>query len=239
MKALVLAAGKSTRIAALAGDLPKPLLEINGVPVLARNLKLLAAHGVRDVWVNLHHRPDEIRRRIGDGQAWGVKVSYSLEKEILGTAGAVKNLEGEFSGGTFLVLYGDNFTDCDLTSLLKQHRDKAAAVTIAAFDFGQGAHSGIAGGRIVADDQDRILRFAEGREAQEAGSPWVNAGAYALEPPVLGRIPRGFSDFGRDVFPQLLKEGVPMNLYRHAGFCLALDTPEAFERARKLAGVLP
>src|SRR3989338_7844660 len=101
MKALVLAAGKSTRISTVAGDVPKPLLKLNGIPILVYNLKLLQTHGVKNVLINLHYRGDMIKSEIGDGEKWGARVQYSEEKELLGTAGAVKKLEKEFKDGAF------------------------------------------------------------------------------------------------------------------------------------------
>ena len=82
-KAVVLAAGKSSRIAPLAGTVPKPLLEIGGQPILVRNLRWLAESEIEEVWINLHYRPEAIRERIGDGCGLGLQVNYSYEPEIL------------------------------------------------------------------------------------------------------------------------------------------------------------
>lgn len=232
-KALVLAAGKSTRIATVAQGRPKPLLEIGGAPVLGHNLALLARHGVRDVWINLHHEAQMVRDAVGDGSRWGVRVEYSFEETLLGTAGAVKKLEASLATGTFLVLYGDNFTNADLTALLTQHRATGAAVTIAVFDVATAGHSGIAGGTVQVDGAGRIERFVEGRGAMEA-SRLVNAGIYAIDPSVAAEIPAGFSDFGRDVFPRLLAAGRHLHAFVLDGFCLALDTPDSYAQAHRI-----
>lgn len=232
-KALVLAAGKSTRISAVAQGRPKPLLEVGGAPVLGHNLALLARHGVTDVWINLHHEPQAIHAAVGDGAQWGVSVSYSHEDPILGTAGAVRKLARDLGAGTFLVLYGDNFTNCDLTALLAYHRAAAAVATIAVFDATTAGHSGIAGGTVQVDSGGRVERFVEGPEAIQV-SRLVNAGIYALEPSVLDSIPDGFSDFGKDIFPRLLAGHQPVSAFVMNGFCLALDTPESYERARRI-----
>ena len=100
--AVLLAAGKSTRIATVAEGVPKPLLPVQGEPILVRNVRWLAAGGVRDIWVNLHYRGDLIRSVLGDGSIWGVQVHYSEEPTILGTAGAVRRLLSSL-GETFLV----------------------------------------------------------------------------------------------------------------------------------------
>ena len=232
MKALVLAAGKGARIARTAKGVPKPLLEIAGKPVLVHNLLLLARHGVRKVWINLHEKPEKIRKKIGDGRRWGVRVSYSHEPALLGTAGAARRLLRDLGPGSFFVLYGDNYTDCDLSELAGFHRARRPAVTVAAFDPKRNPNSGIAGGRMIVGRHGRVRRFVEGSPLQGG---WVNAGVYAVDPKALKDRPEGFSDFGHDVFPDLLRKGKKIYAYRMKGFCLALDTPAAYRAARKAA----
>ena len=229
-KALILAAGKSTRIAQTAGGIPKPLLPIKGEPVLVHNLKLLKKHGVKEAWINLHFMADAVRECVGDGSRWGVAVRYWHEREILGTAGALKNLEREFKDGAHYVVYGDNYTDCDLTEIMEQHKKKDAAATVAVFDPAKNPNSGIAGGKIKVGTEGSIEEFNEGGK----DGNWVNAGIYALEPSVMDIIPKGFSDFGKDVFPALLKNKKKIQAYPIKGFCFAVDTPESYERAQAL-----
>ncbi|NOX54120.1 MAG: nucleotidyltransferase family protein [Planctomycetes bacterium] len=232
MRALLLAAGRSTRIASVTGGRPKPLLEIDGGTVLERNLRWLASSGIREIWINLHYRPEEIQRTIGDGGQYGVTVRYSFEPELLGTAGAVRKLQ-EVWNDTFFVVYGDNLVRFDLAGLLAAHRHQGALATIALFDRSRHVHTGIAGGRVKLNDDGRIVEFQEG--AGDGYSTLVNAGVYALEPQVVSAIPsEGPSDFGRDVFPRLLQE--KQELFGHLidGYCLGLDTPESYQRAMNL-----
>ena len=236
MKALVLAAGKSTRISKEAADLPKPLLRLRSLPVLVHNLELVKKHGIEEVWINLHYKPEMIKSEVGDGRKWGIHVKYSEENELLGTAGALKNLENEFKDETFLVLYGDNFTNCDLTLLVREHKKSRPAGTVAVFDRDKNVNSGIAGGRVEIRGDKTIEKFTEGNGP--ANSNWINAGIYAFEPGVFSHISSGFSDFGRDVFPSLLKKGLVLKAYEMNGFCLALDTPESYETAQRLASGL-
>lgn len=239
LKALVLAAGKSSRIASVADGIPKPLLKIQATPVLALNLKLLAEHGIKKVWINLHHQAELIQKEIGDGKKWGVSVAYSYEEALLGTAGAVKKLVGEFSDQPFLVLYGDNYTNCDLTALLKHHRKSKAIGTLAVFDERKNLHSGIAGGHIFANKRGTVEKFFEGKMSGSKSSTLVNAGIYAFQPEIIRYIPEGFSDFGKDIFSAILKKGLKLALYKMSGFCLALDTPEAYLNAQKLSMRIP
>jgi NDP-sugar pyrophosphorylase family protein len=231
MKALVLAAGRSTRIRPVAGDLPKPLLPILGRPILDRTLTWLAASGIDDVWINLHYRGEQIRRSIGAGERFGLRVRYSEEDPILGTAGAVAKLRREWTD-TFLVVYGDNLVRFTLDRLLDRHRAGKFVATLALFDCRQNPHTGIAGGRVLLGRDDRVQSFVEGA-ADDA--PLVNAGVYALEPGVTDWIPEGqFSDFGRDVFPRLLAEDVPVGGLVIDGYCLGLDDPESMARGLEL-----
>jgi mannose-1-phosphate guanylyltransferase len=230
--ALVLAAGRSTRIQAVAPDRPKPLIVVAGETVLERNLRRLAAAGVRDVWINLHYRGEQIEALVGDGARFGLCVQYSWEPTLLGTAGAAKKLEAALGAETFFVVYGDNLTALDLGALAAQHRARGAAATIAVFDCERIPNTGLAGGRVVLDAEQRVREFVEGGPAT---SPYVNAGVYTLEPGVLAAIPPGaFADFGRDVFPLLLGQGARVDAFPIDGYCLGIDTPEGLARANAL-----
>lgn len=231
--ALFLAAGKSTRIHPVTKGKPKPLLEIEGDPIIARNLRWLAAEGLRELYVNLHYEPDQIRGFVGDGSAFGVQVTYSEEPDILGTAGAVKNLEASFAKGPFMVIYGDNLMSFDLEALRKTHADSGATVTIALFDRNRHPHTGIAGGRVQMQGDGRITAFIEG--ATDDVSSLVNAGVYICEPEVLDHIPPAtFYDFGKEVFPALLEAGRPLQGHLISDYCLGIDTPQTYETALEL-----
>lgn len=228
--ALVLAAGRSTRISPVANGLPKPLLEIGGASLLGWNLSWLRAHGIADIWINLHHEAERIRAAVGDGAAWGVHVRYAFEAELLGTAGAWRALAEHWTG-TSLVIYGDNFMRFDLSALLDAHGQSGARATMAVFDPAVHACTGSAGGRARLSG-DRVVSF---EEDGVNGSAPINAGVYAVEPSVAAEIAPGFSDFGRDVLPRLAAAGtLCAHMLEAGGFCLGLDTPERFERAKQL-----
>jgi mannose-1-phosphate guanylyltransferase len=229
--ALVLAAGKSTRIAELAGGQPKPLLSIGGKPVIARTLDWLHESGVRNVWVNLHYRPNDIRSALGDGRRYGVTVNYSYEPEILGTAGAFRRLATEWRSTT-LVVYGDNLVRFDLTALQAAHQGSGAPVTVALFDPDVNVNSRIAGGRVAIDDSKRVVSFVEGATSD---ARLVNAGVYLAEPAVCASIGEGFQDFARDVFPALVQaRALQGYVMEPSGYCIGLDTPESYRTAEDL-----
>ena len=234
-KALVLAAGKSTRLRRVAPDVPKPLIDVGGRPVIEWNLVHLAEAGVECVWINLHYQGELIERAVGTGERFGLTIRYLREPEILGTAGSVKALERELGDGTFVVVYGDNLTSVDYLAMTRLHFATHALATLAVFDVRTTAHTGLAGGRVVVDETNRILGFEEGTSATW---PLVNAGVYLLEPRIMAKIPSvPFVDFGRDVFPALIGEAERLQAYTLSGYCLAIDTPEALERARHTLAV--
>lgn len=229
MKAMLLAAGEGRRLGSMTLDRPKPMLEIAGRPILEHNLRFLSRHGIRELIVNLHHCPEAIAQYFGDGSAWGVQISYSYEPALLGTAGAVANVSQHFNQ-TFIVLYGDNLTNCDLGRLIDFHKRKNATATVALFNREDATASGIA----EIDAGDRILRFLEKPRAEEVFSRWVNAGILVMEPAVLDFIPKGrASDFGREVLPALLAAGKPVYGYRMTEELWWVDSPEDLERTSR------
>jgi len=231
-EAIVLAAGKSTRIAPIAAGLPKPLMPVEGVSILVRNLRWLRGQGVGRVWINLHHQPQAIRDAMGDGSELGLEVIYVDEPKILGTAGAVQNIASRWTK-TAMVVYGDNLIQTDLAPLLAGHQRARAAVTVALFDRRLHPHTGIAGGRVELDGRGRILAFREG--AGDEVSPMVNAGIYLVEPEAVSLIPSGvFFDFGHDLFPAMLAAGRLIHGELITGYCLGLDTPESYREALRL-----
>jgi len=232
-RALVLAAGLGSRLRSVAGDLPKPLIPFGGAPVLAHNLRWLAGQGVSEVWINLHYAADAIRAEIGDGSAFGLKVTYVFEPELLGTAGALGNIR-QVATEPMLVVYGDSLVRCDLAALTERHAARGAEVTVALFDQDSHPHTGIAGGRVELASDGAIVRFVEG--GTDTGPALVNAGVYALSPSVLDLIPPGFSDFGKDVFPAMLAQGRRLDgwIIDEAGFCLGLDTPQSYANGTAL-----
>lgn len=230
MRAMVLCAGKGTRLGALCEDLPKPLLDIHGRPILDRILGNLARWGFREVVLNLHHLGGMIRTFVGDGSRWGVKVHCIDEPELAGTAGSVRDAAAWLAGPEpVLVHYGDVVTDQDLGELLRRHQAEAALATLLLHPR-PGSNS-----VVEVDDRWRIRRLLERPSAAEregVDSPWVNSGVYLLDPSVLAALPGpGPLDFPRDVFPAWIAQGrvfgVPLSGYR-----CAVDSAERLERAR-------
>lgn len=233
---LVLAAGKSERIQSIAKGLPKPLLKVGNQSVLERNLRRLAEQGVRQAWINVHYKPEAIYETIRDGAHLGLTVRYSIEPEILGTAGAARCLLPHWRR-ELLVVYGDSLISFDLHRLLSVHRESGAPITIGLFDRQVSAHTGIAGGRVTINGERRITSFREGGDQGGSGEGLVNAGVYLLEREIIKRIPPNlFFDFARDLFPALIADGLTLYAYVFGPdeFCLGIDTPEHFTAAQTI-----
>lgn len=203
MKAMILAAGKGTRLRPLTDNIPKPMVPLHGKPLLEYTIEWLKKYGVSEIAINLHHHGEVIVNHFGDGTKWNVRMIYSREKELLGTAGAIKRLSWFFDD-SFFVIYGDNLSDCNLSKLADFHHRKGGIGSVVLFKREDTSASGI----VQLNDDARIVRFLEKPDRGESFSNLVNAGIHVLEPSVLRYIPEGQPyDFGRELFPQLLTQG--------------------------------
>ena len=228
-KAVILAAGRGERLRPLTRHIPKPMLPINGRPLLDYLVGLLQLHGVREVAINLHHQPHVIHGYLGDGSRFGLRLTYSLEKRLLGSAGALRRLAG-FLDQTFFVLYGDVLTNLDLSRLADFHRAKGGPITMALYREKETSRCGIA----EVDSAGRVWRFEEKPSARVTGSGWAAAGVLVMEPWVLRFIlPKVPCDLGADLFPSLLREGVPIYGYRSAGYFLDVGSLERYLKAQR------
>jgi len=228
LKAMILAAGSGTRLMPLTALTPKPMLPIDGRPLLQHVVEYLVRSHVDHIVINLHHHPEVITNHFGDGHKWGVDIVYSYESQLLGTAGAVKKVSAIFNE-PFLVVYGDNLTNCKLDQLAKSHARNEASVTVALYRRNDVSESGVA----ELEGTDRIVRFVEKPRSTDVTSTWVNAGILMLQPEVLEMIPEErVCDFGRDVLPNLLVMGKRIYGYRMTtGEHLSwIDTPEDYKR---------
>lgn len=229
MKAVILAAGKGERLGDVTWHLPKPMIQFRGKPILEHNIALCRKFGATDIYINTHHLPDLIRRHFGDGSRWGVRIEYSYEPELLGTAGAIKYFERNLSGEPFFVLYGDNYSDYDLGALRDLQAEYNALAVIAFHWREETSASGVA----EFDEKGRILKFIEKPKPGESKSHWVNAGIYYFRPEILQHLPEGYSDFAADIFPMLMSKHVPLFGVCRSTDVRAFDTPEMLRASMK------
>ncbi len=234
MKAMVLAAGKGTRLFPLTGQIPKPLAPVADVPIIEHIFDLLARHGVVEAYVNVHHLADTFLETYGEEtHINGTTVRLSREDKLTGTAGGVKHLAGIASTGgfneTFIVVSGDALTDIDLKELLAFHKEKGALATIALRRVYDTSEFGV----VEVDEEGNILSFQEKPDPREAVSTLANTGIYVFEPEVLEYIPEGtFFDFAKDVFPRLLEEGEKFVGCEGQFYWSDIGTLEAYRQAQ-------
>ncbi|MDO8715191.1 MAG: sugar phosphate nucleotidyltransferase, partial [Dehalococcoidales bacterium] len=238
IKAMVLAAGKGTRIGHLNPATPKVLLPVGGIPMIYHTLAWLKSHGVSQVAINLHHLGTRVTDCVGDGSRFSVAVSYSHEETLQGTAGGVKKM-APFFYDTFVVIYGDILTDLDLTAMIRFHRERKSVATLALFEAPNPREVGI----VEIDTAGRVLSFVEKPQSpipspqSLAPSPQLANGAvYILEKTVLDYIPdNSFCDFGHDVFPRLVAAGLPLYGYplTESDYLIDIGTPAKYHQANE------
>lgn len=227
MKAILLAGGQGTRLKAVTGDLPKPLVPLLGRPLAEHILRLLVRHGFTEVCAALHYRPETVKEAMGDGSAWGIRLEYRIEERELGTAGAVKHCADFIGGEDVLVISGDAACDLDLGELMRRHRERNAAVTLALHRDAAPLRFGLA----VTDERDAVRAFVEKPAWSQVVSDLVNTGIYVLSPRALKAIPadRPF-DFARELFPLLLRRGELLLGLPLEGYWCDVGTPLSYYR---------
>jgi histidinol-phosphate phosphatase family protein len=198
--AVVLAGGKGTRLASAFPDLAKPMVPVDGLPIAEHLVRTYAAQGVRRFIFTLGYRGDQLRAHFGDGSAWGVSVEYFEEREPLGTAGALAELQDELGAAPFWVFYADTLSSVDLSRMEAHHRANCADATLLVHPNDHPYDSDL----VDAEPTGRVRAvFGKPHPADREVRNVVNAALYLLEPSMLREIPRGVaSDFGRDLFPK-------------------------------------
>ena len=162
MKAVIIAGGLSIRLRPLTNDTPKPMIEVAGQNILERALEQLKKAGVVDIILNTHYLADKISDYFGDGSKFGLKIKYFYEKDLVGTAGAIKRLEEKLKE-PFLVIYGDNVFNMDFGKILSIPFDAGSLALIALFDRNINANSGAVGHVVEIDDMGFVKGFWERR----------------------------------------------------------------------------
>jgi len=227
LTAFVLAAGKGSRLGACSGDLPKPLMEVAGTPVLEWILVDLGRQGFSQVVMNVSWQAARITEFCGDGSRFGCRITYSHEIALLGTAGGVKKMEDSLSD-PFLVVYGDTLREIDYAHLILTYVEKQADAIIALHRVDANSQSGI----VDLDPSSRIMGFVEKPVMIKDGS-LGNAGVYVMSKRCLAHLEAGQpADFSYDVFPRLLADSFRIYGMEVEGMVLDIGTPERLRNAR-------
>lgn len=235
MKAVVLCAGMGTRLGHLTKTIPKPMLPLNGRPLLAYTLNYLMQFDIREIAINVHFFPEQIINYFKDGHSYGVQLYYSHEEKLLGTAGAMVKLAPWLAGAEdFLVLYGDILTDQNISLLIDKHHKEQSFATLL-------LHKRKKSNSIVKmDDSGRITCFKERPSEEERkhllkdnDEVWINSGAQVLSKEALDYIVKvGAFDLPRDVYCNVVNSeqisGMPLT-----GFRIAIDSPGRYHEAEQ------
>jgi NDP-sugar pyrophosphorylase family protein len=207
MKAVILAAGFGTRLWPLTEDRTKPAIPFLNRPLIAYAVDYLAAYGIRDIIINLHHQPESIRRALGDGSALGVKIHYSFEEEILGTSGAIDRVRDELLDDDFIVINGKIVTDIDLRAAMREHKEHEAIATLVLKENIAREHFSI----VEIDGRRRVTHFAGFPEAVIAEASATDVGSGLLK---LDNAPLMFT--GIQVLSPRIFDYVPRNCFSHS-----------------------
>lgn len=216
MQAILLSGGFGKRLKPLTDYLPKPMIPICNYPIIEWQIKYFKKFGIKDILVCVGYRADQVIKHL-EGKNLGVRLQYSVEKEPLGTAGAVKKASKIIDTDSFFVANGDVLTNLNLDQL-KKHPNSVAVIPLRT-SFG-----------IVHLNEEKIERF---EEKPEMFNYWMNAGIYYLNKEILGHIPnRG--NLESTTFPALAKNG-QLNAIRYDKvFWKSIDSYKDMEECESL-----
>ena len=219
MKAMVLCAGKGTRVQPITFSVPKPMINIINKPILSFILEHLKNEGIDQVVVNTSYLSNTIESYFGDGVDHGLSVSYSYEGSLVdgelrgiavGSAGGMKRIQDRsgFFDETFIVLCGDAIIDLNIRELVRFHKERGSVATIASLNIPREEVDKY--GIIVSDPDGKISSFQEKPTPELAQSTLANTGIYVFEPEIFDYIPSATEfDIGSELFPLLIEQAVP------------------------------
>ena len=227
MKAVIMAGGFGTRIQPLTSNMPKPMIPLANRPIMIHIVELLKKHGITDLVMLLYHQPDVIKNFFRDGADFGVKITYVIPMQDMGTAGAVKCAE-EYLDERFMVISGDLLTDFNLKKVIDFHVDHKAIATITLTPVKDPLQFGV----VVTNREKRITQFLEKPGWAEVISDTINTGIYVLEPEIFQYIPEGENfDFSQDLFPFLLENKFPLFGYPIKGYWRDIGNTDSYREA--------
>lgn len=232
MKAVIMAGGKGTRISSIASDIPKPMIKIEGIPVLEREIECLRTQGFIDIIITVSHLGNIIMDYFGDGskispvtgKPFGVKIEYYFEEQPLGNAGALFKIRDKLTDD-FLLLNADSLFDIDFNRFVAYHRSKGGLVTLFTHPNSHPYDSGL----IIADDNGAVVKWL----AKEDVRPKyyrnrVNAGLHIISPELLERkIDTPKIDLDRQILKPLANTG-KMFVYDSPEYVKDMGTPDRF-----------
>jgi NDP-sugar pyrophosphorylase family protein len=235
---MILAAGLGTRLRPLTDRSPKPLLPVAGRPIIEYTLGWVAAAGVRQVMINLHHHGELIRQALGDGERFGVAIRYSEEPVILGTGGGLKRAERFFEDEPFLVVNADILTAFDPRVVISAHHAARPLATLVVRRDPDVARYGPLG----IDEHGRVRRFlGRGRPSASRLEDVMFTGIHVIEPRVLADIPPDTFAPITDAYIAIVERGEPIHAVVTDAPWIDIGTPDRYEEAERLVaeGLIP
>ncbi len=198
MKAVILCGGKGTRLRPYTHTLPKPMLRLGRKPLLQYIVEYLVREGVTEAVMTVGHMKEQIIDYFGDGKQFGLKITYSVEENELGTAGSVKNALKKFNAGDdFFILMGDQLTSLELKKMMDYHQKNGGVLTMGLKQTGIPFQYGTA----EISESNEVVGFQEKPIMQNL----INVGIYAANKRVINYLPEK-GDFALNVFPSLMKD---------------------------------
>ena len=232
MQAVIMAGGKGTRLAAITKDeIPKPMVPINGKPLLLWQVEELKSHGIHDVIMVIGHLGSKIQEYFGDGSQFGVSITYIIEDTPLGTAGAFFYLKKYLTENPFLLVFGDVYFSIDIGRMEAFHREHASIATLFVHPNSHPADSDL----VVLAQDSQILRFDSKHNVRDY---WydncVNAGFYILDRSICDFISKPEKkDLEKDILSTLVNEGAAVYGYRSSEYIKDIGTVERIAQAEK------
>jgi NDP-sugar pyrophosphorylase family protein len=231
--AVILAGGLGTRLRAAYATGPKSMAPVGGRPFLDYLLRWLRSEGVREVILCVGYKRTHIQKYVGRGRKWGLRVTYSIEKKLQGTGGAVKKAERLIMGKRLFVVNGDTFLGANLKELIKFHLSREAIATLAVVAVANDQRYG----SLRVDGESRITAFLEKREKDgsdglQEGTRPINAGVYVFEKKLLSKI-RGDTptSLEKDVFPRLITRN-KVYAFTTSAYFVDIGVPDDLRRAQ-------
>src|SRR4051794_6440911 len=229
LNVMLLAAGRSTRLGALGAVLPKPLLPVCGHPAIAFGLPACARGGLGRVVVNLFHHGDLIRRALGDGPATGVSITYSDERDLLGTGGGLAQARPLMAPGPVLVMNAKVVADLDLPGLVAAHA--GGGPDLGATMLLRDDPDPRRWGAIGVDARGRVVSILDARAPDPPDGTVTErmfTGVHVVGEPLLDRLRPVFSDVIRDAYIPALIAGVPIRAVTLSGYFAEHSTPDRY-----------
>ncbi len=220
LQAVVMAGGKGSRLYPLTKDVPKPMLPVGERPLMERTIARLREIGIRQVTITTHHQPEKIREHFGNGEGFGVEVSYVSEDRPLGTAGGLALCAAPKE--TTLVINGDILTELDFRAMLRFHREHEADLTVAVRQYDVKVPYGV-----VTCDGANVRGLIE----KPVYGVFVNAGIYLLEPSAHRAIPHGQRCDMTELIQRLLDEKRSVVSFPIREYWLDIGEHAEYERA--------